>query len=163
MQPKYYAFRSRKAVYIICTYVCCRVECPYNNPHPSAFSLVTSSTVIPKIKMFSFPISSCISTLAPSRVPIVRAPLACVCVVRVYVCVCTCVCGVCVCGTCVCACVCGVCVWNVCVCGTWCARVCVCIYAAKMKQLQLYEYHEFHVSSSGSFCSSSGDLQKRYK
>ena len=44
--------------------------------HPSSFSLVTSSTVIPKMKILSAPISSCISTLAPSSVPIVRAPLA---------------------------------------------------------------------------------------
>lgn len=42
--------------------------------HPLALIAVTSSTVMPKMKMFSLPISSLISTLAPSRVPIVKAP-----------------------------------------------------------------------------------------
>lgn len=42
--------------------------------YPFFFRASTSSTVIPKMKMFSSPISSLISTLAPSRVPIVRAP-----------------------------------------------------------------------------------------
>lgn len=37
----------------------------------------TCSTVMPNMKMFSGPISSLISTLAPSNVPIVRAPLSC--------------------------------------------------------------------------------------
>lgn len=44
--------------------------------HPSCFSFSTSGTVIPKMKMFLSPTSSFISTFAPSRVPIVRAPLA---------------------------------------------------------------------------------------
>ena len=46
------------------------------NPYPSLLSFWTSSTVIPNMKMFSAPTSSLISTLAPSRVPIVSAPFA---------------------------------------------------------------------------------------
>lgn len=41
--------------------------------HPCLFCS-TSSTVIPKMKMFSSPTSSFISTFAPSRVPMVRPP-----------------------------------------------------------------------------------------
>ena len=42
--------------------------------YPAIFSFSTSSTVIPKIKMFSGPISSRISTFAPSSVPMVKPP-----------------------------------------------------------------------------------------
>lgn len=42
--------------------------------YPATFSFSTSSTVIPKIKMFSGPISSRISTFAPSSVPMVKPP-----------------------------------------------------------------------------------------
>ncbi|MNP34851.1 hypothetical protein D3C76_1281580 [compost metagenome] len=41
-----------------------------------AFRAFTSSTVCPKIKMFSSPTCSAISTFAPSRVPTVSAPLS---------------------------------------------------------------------------------------
>ena len=41
---------------------------------PFFHSSATPSTVSPKMKIFSAPISSIISTLAPSSVPIVRAP-----------------------------------------------------------------------------------------
>lgn len=44
--------------------------------YPFLRNAVTSSTVMPKTKMLSGPISSLISTFAPSSVPIVRAPLA---------------------------------------------------------------------------------------
>ncbi len=44
--------------------------------YPSLCSFSTSSTVMPKMKMLSAPISSLISTLAPSKVPMVSAPFA---------------------------------------------------------------------------------------
>ncbi len=45
--------------------------------YPRRCSASTSSTVIPKMNMFSRPISSIISTFAPSKVPIVSAPFNC--------------------------------------------------------------------------------------
>ena len=42
--------------------------------YPEDLVFSTSLTVSPKRKKFSAPISSLISTLAPSSVPIVRAP-----------------------------------------------------------------------------------------
>ena len=54
--------------------ICKILSALYN--YPEDFNSWTSWTFIPKIKMFSGPISSLISTLAPSRVPIVRAPFA---------------------------------------------------------------------------------------
>lgn len=45
-------------------------------PHPFLSRASTSSTLMPKMKRFSSPASSAISTLAPSMVPMVRAPLS---------------------------------------------------------------------------------------
>lgn len=44
--------------------------------HPFLSKAATSSTLMPKMKRFSSPASSAISTLAPSIVPMVRAPLS---------------------------------------------------------------------------------------
>lgn len=44
--------------------------------HPFLSKAATSSTLMPKMNRFSSPASSAISTLAPSIVPMVRAPLS---------------------------------------------------------------------------------------
>lgn len=44
--------------------------------HPFLSTASTSSTLMPKMKRFSSPASSAISTLAPSMVPMVRAPFS---------------------------------------------------------------------------------------
>lgn len=50
--------------------------CGIPSPHPFLSSSVTSSTLMPKMNRFSSPASSAISTLAPSMVPMVRAPFS---------------------------------------------------------------------------------------
>lgn len=50
--------------------------CAIPSPHPFLSSSVTSSTLMPKMNRFSSPASSAISTLAPSMVPMVRAPFS---------------------------------------------------------------------------------------
>ncbi len=44
--------------------------------HPFLSKASTSFTLMPKMKRFSSPASSAISTLAPSMVPMVRAPFS---------------------------------------------------------------------------------------
>ena len=44
--------------------------------HPFLSKAATSSTLMPKMNRFSSPASSAISTLAPSMVPMVRAPFS---------------------------------------------------------------------------------------
>ncbi len=73
----------------LCTQICLRVLCErglktrgntlgeQGGTDPFLSSASTSSTVMPKMKIFSGPISSRISTFAPSRVPIVSAPFNC--------------------------------------------------------------------------------------
>lgn len=45
-------------------------------PYPFLSKAATSSTLMPKMNRFSSPASSAISTLAPSMVPMVRAPFS---------------------------------------------------------------------------------------
>ncbi len=49
---------------------------PFTLSHPFLSMASTSSTLMPKMNRFSSPASSAISTLAPSMVPMVRAPLS---------------------------------------------------------------------------------------
>ncbi len=49
---------------------------PFTLSHPFLSMAITSSTLMPKMNRFSSPASSAISTLAPSMVPMVRAPLS---------------------------------------------------------------------------------------